>query len=214
MISFRRLPILIGAVLMLASAAFAQTAGTITVTGTTPEAFSLTSDTEGTLSATIAFGVMTPSNSTSVVSNTADVRLRSNKVYKVTAQASALSITTPGSPDGGDTISLSDFGFGIQLLDTTGANVAGSRTDAIVAGYDVTAGWPAAPAGTTPAFGKTLADITSSTQVLSGNRISKKGNMATTNNFIMARFGVATLPQFFTPNGGFSTVVTLTIASQ
>ena len=27
-------------------------------------------------------------------------------------------------------------------------------------------------------------------------------------------FGVATLPQFFTPNSGFSSVVTLTIAAQ
>jgi hypothetical protein len=66
----------------------------------------------------------------------------------------------------------------------------------------------------TPGFGKTLADITGSTTIMSGPRISKKGNMATDNNFIAIQFGVATLPQLHTPNQGFSTTITLTIAAQ
>jgi hypothetical protein len=197
------------------SAALAQTSGTIQVTGTTPEAFSLTSAGEGTLSSTIALGTLTPSNNNTVIEGTADVHLRSNKVYKVTAQAGALSITSPESADGGDTIALTDIGFGIRSKTLTGANVAnsGSRTDTIATGFDVTGGWPTATNGLTPAFGKTLNDIQTSAQVLNGTRISTKGNISTNNNFIDIQFGVATLPQFFTPNAGFSTTITLTIAS-
>ena len=90
----------------------------------------------------------------------------------------------------------------------------GSRTDAIAAGFDVSGGWPAATNGLTPAFTKTLSNISSATQVLSGTRISSRGNLTTDNNFITATFGASTLPQFFTPNSGFSSVITLTVASQ
>ena len=125
-----------------------------------------------------------------------------------------MSVTGAGSTDGGSDISLSDIGFGIVSITATGANVASGHTDTIVSGYDASGGWPAPTNGLTPSFGKTLNNITSGPQVLSGTRISSKGNMATDNNFINVRFGVATLPQFFTPNTGFSTVITLTIASQ
>lgn len=214
MISFRRLAILPGVVLMLASAAFAQT-GTITVSGTTPEAFSMTNTSGNTLSATIAFNVMTPANSTTVVSDEAIVRMRSNKAYKVSAQAAALNITGPGAADGGDTIALSDFGFGITQVVTTGGNVATPRTDTVAPNFSVTS-WPAATNGLTPSFTRRLSDIAApaSIDVLSGTRISKKGNLATDDNFIEVKFGVATLPQFFTPNTGFSTIITLTMASQ
>lgn len=213
MISFRRLAILPGVVLMLASAAFAQT-GTITVTGTTPDAFSMTNTSGNALSATIAFNVMTPANSTTVVSDEATVRMRSNKAYKVSAQAGSLTVNGAGAADGGDTISLSDFGFGITSVVNNGANVAGNpgRADTVATNFSVVS-WPAATNGLTPSFTKTLFDITSTTDVLTGPRISKKGNLATDNNFIEVKFGVATLPQYFTPNTGFSTVITLTMAA-
>lgn len=61
----------------------------------------------------------------------------------------------------------------------------------------------------------TLDDISGSgAQILSGLRISVQGNISTDNNFILATLAVATLPQYFTPNAGFSTTITLTIASQ
>jgi hypothetical protein len=66
----------------------------------------------------------------------------------------------------------------------------------------------------TPSFTKTLNDITGTgAQVISGSRISSKGNLATNDNYISVFFGVATLPQFFTPNAGFSSTITLTIAA-
>jgi hypothetical protein len=214
MISLRRLTLLFGAALTLASTAFAQS-GTITVTGTNPESFSLTNTAGGVLSSTITLAPMTPANSNTAVEGEAEVRLRSNKAYKLNVQAGALSVNIPGSDDGGDAIALADIGFGVKGTVLTGANVAnsGSRGETMTAGYTV-ASWPTASNGLTPAFGKTLNDITSSTQVLTGTRISKKGNLATDNNFISITFGVATLPQFHTPNSGFSSIITVTMASQ
>jgi hypothetical protein len=217
MITFRRLPILLGAAMMMASAAFAQTTGTINVTGQNPEAFSLTDTTGVPLSATLALGTLTPANGNAVtVAPPVTVRIRSNKAYKLSAQASTLTVTTPGLADNGDTIALTDIGFGITGLTLTGTNVAntGSRTESIPAGFDVSGGWPTAINGLTPTFGKTLASIQTDTQILTGTRVSKKGNMATDNNFISISFGAAALPQYFTPNAGFSSTITLTIASQ
>jgi len=217
MISFKRLPILLGAAMMMASAAFAQTTGTINVTGINPEAFSLTDTGGNALSTTIALGTLTPgADNTLTTGGPVTVRMRSNKAYKVTAQASALTFTTPGLADLGDTITLSDIGFGVTGMTLTGANVAntGSRTETLPGGFDVSGGWPAASNGLNPSFALTLNSITSPTQILAGGRISKRGNLITDNNFISVSFGVAVLPQFFTPNAGFSTTITLTMASQ
>ena len=89
MITFRRLSMLLGAVMMMASAAFAQ--NTITINGNNPEAFSLTDTGGNNLSATIALGTLTPgANNTLTIGGPVAIRMRSNKAYKVTAQASAL----------------------------------------------------------------------------------------------------------------------------
>jgi hypothetical protein len=215
MISFKRLPILLGAAMMMASAAFAQT-GTITVNGNTPEAFSLTNPAGGALSSTISLGVLTPANTGTVTSGTATVNMRSNKAYKVTAQSSALTITGGGATDGGDDIALTDIGFAVTAMTLTGGNVAssGSRTESAGAFALPGTGWPASTDGLTPSFSRTLNDIQTAQQILQGTRISKKGNLMTTDNFISVTFGVATLPQFFTPNTNFSAVITLTMASQ
>ena len=208
----------LAALVLTASIAAAQTGGTITVTGTTPEAFALTNTTDGALASTIALGVLTPTSGVTIADLTTgtpvDVRLRSNKAYKLTATAGALAVTGAGATDGGEAIALTDIGFGILLITPPGANGATGRSDTIVAGYDVSSGWPAPTNGLTPVFTKTLNDITSATQVLSGTRVSAKGNIATNNNYLTVRFGVATLPQLFTPNTGFSSIVTLTLASQ
>lgn len=200
-------------VLMMASSAFAQTSGTLNVTGTTPEAFSITNTSDGTVTSTLSLGTLTPAAGGTLTQGTAQIRLRSNKAYKVTAQASALNFSNGGSADGGTSLALNDVGFGITSIDATGANVATGHTDTVVTGFDVSGGWPTVSNGLTPSFGKTLNDITGSTQVLSGSRISARGNLSTTTNLVTVTFGVATLPQYFTPNSSFSTTITLTIAS-
>ena len=204
--------LLIVVVFLMSAAAFAQTSGNITVSGTTPEAFSITDTTDGTVTSSIVLGTLTPSNNGTLAQNTAQVRLRSNKAYKVTAQASALNFSNAGSVDGGAALALTDVGFGITNISAAGANVATGHTDTIATGYDVSGGWPTPANGLTPTFGKTLNDITTGVQVLNGTRISARGNLATNNNFVLVTFGAATLPQFFTPNTGFSTTITLTIS--
>src|SRR5436190_22895829 len=102
----RKTALLIAVVLTMAVASFAQTTGTINVTGTTPEAFSITNATDGTLTSTVALGTLTPANGGTLKEGTAQVRLRTNNVYQLTAQASALNVNNAGSPDGGTSLAL------------------------------------------------------------------------------------------------------------
>src|SRR5205085_11756648 len=113
-------------------------------------------------------------------------------------------------------ISLGDIGFSVTAIDATGANVATGHTDTIASLFNYGGGFPAVTNGLTPfASGTngTLNDLTSNTQILSGTRISSKGNLSTNNNFVLVTFGIATLPQYYTPNSGFSTTITLTVAA-
>ena len=127
-----------------------------------------------------------------------------------------MNLSNPAAADGGSSITLSDIGFGITAVDATGANVATGHTDTIVSLFNYSSGFPAISNGLTPfvaGTNATLNDLTANTQILSGSRISAKGNISTNNNFVLLTLGIATLPQYFTPNTGFSTTVTLTIAA-
>jgi len=195
----------------------AQTTGTITVSGSQPVACSLTNASDTALSSTIALGAMTPALNNTLVSGTAVTHLRSNKAYVVSAQATALAFTGAGIADGGLAMVLGDIGFGVTAIDASGANVALTHTDTVVAGppsFNYTGGYPVAANGLTPftaGTNSTLNDIVTNTQVLSGTRLSKKGNIITNNNAVIATFGVATLPQYFTNDTTFSSTVTLTM---
>ena len=206
------------ATLLMAEMGLAQTTGTVALTGTNPAAVSITNTSDATLSTTVALGTLTPATGGSLTSGTFQVRMRSSKAYVLSAQTTALSFTGLGDTDGGNTISATDIGFGITALANTGANVAnsGSRTDTIVAKFSYTGGYPAVTNGLTPfvaGTNGTLNDISSNTQILSGTRISTKGNISTNNNFILATLGIATLPQYFTPNTDFSATITLTVTA-
>ena len=206
-------------IFMLKQTCFAQTTGTITVTGTTPTSVSATNTSDSNLSATVALGSLTPATGAALASGTVQIRLRSNKAYTLSAQATALNFSSPGAADGGSAITLDDIGFGITAIDATGANVTSGHTDTIVGGsptFDYRSGWPAVSNGLTPFIAgthATLNNISANTQVLSGSRISAKGNISTNNNFVLVTFGLATLPQYFTPNSGFSSTITLTVAA-
>jgi hypothetical protein len=197
----------------------AQTTGTITVTGSNPTAVSATNTSDSNLSATIALGTLTPATGSALAAGTVQVRLRSNKAYTLSAQATALNFSSPDAADGGSAIALSDIGFGVTAIDATGTNVATGHTDTIVAGspsFDYRSGWPAVSNGLTPFVAgthATLNNISANTQVLSGSRISSKGNISTNNNYVLVTFGLATLPQYFTPNSGFSSTITITVAA-
>lgn len=210
-----------GLFLVFAQAVLAQNSGTASVTGSVPEAFSITDTSNAAVSSTVSLGTLTPGTGGTLTSNTLSVRLRSNKAYQLLAQATSITVSGGGSADGGTSIQAGDIGFGITALNATGANVAnsGTRADSIVTKHNYTSGFPAVTNGLTPFVAGThgtLDDVNdgSSVQVLTGPRISTKGNMSTDNNFVLATIGVAVLPQYFTPNTGFSSTITLTLQSQ
>src|SRR5947208_978452 len=196
------------------AAAFAQTSGTITVTGNIPDVVSITNTSNAALSTTSALGTLTAANNSTLAAITpVDVRIRSNKQYKLNA-AMVLTNAGAGTPDGGDSIAATDIGFGVTTRDATAANMAAGHTDTITTKFDyTTTAMSALPVtnGLTPfvaGTNGTLNDISSSAQIAQGSRISKKGNIQTNNNFLLLSFGVATLPQYFTPTTGFQAVVT------
>jgi len=219
----RTLLVLAVAILACAQFASAQTAGTITVQGLIPEAFSLTNSSGIVLPTptTIDLGTLQPANDQDLVEKTSvTLYLRSNKKYTLTASAGSI-LRGTGSADGGFNIQLSDIGFGVRSLDTTGANVVNPTTHVINdAKFDYSA-WPTATGGL---LGKdefiaqnkgTLDDVKSSGAViLKGNRISNKGNISTTSNAVLLTLGFAVLPQYFSPDDTFSSAVLLTIATQ
>jgi len=120
-----------------------------------------------------------------------------------------------------EAITLGDIGFGISNIDSSGLSVVGgggvpTRTDTTATGF--------AYASATPSDGriawttKTLHDILgSSTQMLSGDRISASGDNGSDDNFLLVSLTAGYLPQYFTPTdisgGTFTVVVTLTVAA-
>jgi hypothetical protein len=143
--------------------------------------------------------------------------MRSNRAYKVTAQTTNWTLTNSTIPDGGDDITPADIGFGVTEKLLTGTNVvnSGSRTETLPVGFDVSGGWPTASNGLNPVYAITLGSLlTSPVQILAGPRISRRGNLITDNNFISVSFGVAVLPQLFTPSTSFAATITLTMAAQ
>ena len=211
--------LLILAVAILACAPFvtAQTTGTLSLSGNIPEAYSLTNVGGTQISAaSVALGALIPANNQTLVTDeTVAGYLRSNHKYKLTAQVGTLT-RGAGSADNGDSIQLSDIGFGIRGLVKNGANVVNQASHVAVTKFDYTGGWPSVSGGLTPfvaGTNGTLNDITTDTQVLGGQRISKLGNITTTDNAVQLTFGFAVLPQYFSPDGGFSATITLTVAT-
>jgi hypothetical protein len=204
---------------LMTAAAFAQTTGTVTLTGTIPQAVSLTNASDSALSTTLTLGTLVATNNTTLAAITPlDVHVRSNNQYKLNASM-VFTISGAGATAGGDSIAASDIGFGITAVAATGANVATGHTDTLTTKFDYTTTAMSAlpnPTGTTPfvaGTNGTLNDISSSTQVVQGTRISRKGNIITPDNFVKLTFGAATLPQYFTPNTGFQAVITLTVVT-
>ena len=202
---------------MLAANVFGQSSGTITVSGSDPEAISVTNTSDTVLSSTVNLGTLTPTTGSSLVSGSSQIRLRSNKAYTVSAQATALSFVGAGSADGGRPLALGDIGFGISSTDASGANVANATGHSVVNLFNYDPSTVTVSNGLTPFVSGThgtLGDLASSTQIMSGPRISKQGNISTNNNFVLVTMKMATLPQYFTPNTSFSTTITLTVALQ
>ena len=203
---------------LAAVAAFAQTTGSITVIGSIPDSISMTNVSNSPLTATTSLGALVAANSSTLATlgSGVDVRIRSNKQFKLSAVA-VFTNSGAGLDDGGTPITPADIGFGITAKDVTGANVVTARgLDAISGKFDyisTTFGSLPVNNGKTPfvpGTNGTLSDLASSAQLMTGNRISKLGNIQSDDNFMKLSFNVATLPQYFSPTTAFSAVITLT----
>ena len=203
---------------LAAAAAFAQTTGTITINGSIPDSISITNTSNTLLTATTTLGALVAANTSTLATLAApvDVRIRSNKQFKLNAVA-VFTNGGAGLDDGGTAMTSSDIGFGITAKDVTGANVVGARgLDAITGKFNyiaTTFGSLTVTNGKTPfvaGTNGTLNDIIASAQMMTGNRISNKGNIQSDDNFMQLSFNAATLPQYFSPTTGFSAVITLT----
>jgi hypothetical protein len=224
----KRLGILLSAAAVLAilpGIVLAQgTSGTGTFGGTVPTTFSIANTSNGSLATALGtFSTLTIGRNVLSTPTPLSFRLRSNAAYKLTAQVGSLVGITDGGPSGVSTtlqaIKTGDIGFGFTTaVDRSGLSVVGggtspTRTDSIVNGFDVIAGWPSVTTGHTPAFTKTLHDIyAADTQIMSGDRISASGDNSSGDNFLTVTVGIATLPQYMAP-GDFSGTVMFTIAA-
>jgi len=204
---------------------------TITFDGSVPATFSMLDESNATVALadttfTAAIGKNTLTEATKVL------RLRSNAGYKLSAIVGSLSgigsgvATVASTANEASAIQIGDIGFGISAIDATGASVVmtvvgeapAARTDTISVtadtGPDFNYVSSAAVAGrmTTNPFPATLKNITSGTQLLTGDRISASGDNSSTDNFLGVSLKFGYLPQYFTV-GTFSFVVTLTMAA-
>src|SRR5262249_22201193 len=138
--------------------------------------------------------------------------LCSNTAYALSAQVTASSGF--GSAASGD-ITLSDIGFGLANLSNSGALVSGNpASDATIAGsFGNDPSTASKNSDGVPSFTTSLNDVASAaTQVLSGPRISKGGDVSSPNNGLLVNTIYAVGPQFFTPTT-FSATVTYTITT-
>src|SRR5947208_16959010 len=159
---------------LAAAATFAQTTGTITISGSIPDSISMTNDSNALLTATSSLGAVVAANSATLATLAVpvDVRIRSNRQFKLNAVA-VFTNAGAGLNDGGTPITSADIGFGITAKDVTGVNVVATRgLDAITGKFDyITTAFGSIPAinGKTPfVAGRngTLNDINTSAQLM------------------------------------------------
>src|SRR5882672_7736160 len=82
---------LLAALALIAPVLAAQgTTGTITLSGAVPAACSMTDTGNSTLSTTMALGALTPAANNTLTTATVQARIRGNKAYVLSAQASGL----------------------------------------------------------------------------------------------------------------------------
>jgi hypothetical protein len=211
------------ALVLLPGFVLADTTGTGTYDGRIPSTVAITNASNGNLAGTLgSFGTLTIGSGTLSTPPPLTLRLRSNVPYRLSAAVTAKTGMVNGPPSSetavtGQAMKTGDIGFGLTAaIDKSGSAVVSGglsphRTDTIASGYNVASGWPT-PADGHPGFSKTLYDINSGAQILSGSRISADGDNSSDDNFLTVTLGVAALPQYFTP-GDFTGTVTLTLTA-
>jgi hypothetical protein len=138
--------------------------------------------------------------------------LRSNTAFNLNAQVTASSGW--GSAAAGDA-ALGDVGFGLGGLTNSGAKVFGNPAggSTITAAFANDPSAAAKDADEEPIFSSTLDDLSASTQVLTGPRISNRGGIGSPNNGMLVDCVYAIGPQFYTPANPVTATVTFTLAT-
>ena len=189
------------ALTMTALVASAQTSGTVTVNGSVAKSASirwwsyaaLNSETgtnspntqNSPLAFTLSLGDVSPANTHNYAGGKVKVVLRSNAAYALSAQVTSSSGF--GSSASGD-IALTDVGFGLANLSNSGSLVTGNpASDATIAGsFGNDPSAASKNSDGVPSFTTSLNDVASAaTQVLSGPRISKGGDVSSPNNGLL-----------------------------
>lgn len=165
---------------------------------------------------TINFGDVGMSNPNSFVIATVPLRLRSNVSY--TLRMSASTMTYGGGPSDGDSVLLSDIGFGVTsaIRDSGGGVATGTDTVAAAANGDPTLPANGADNPVTGRYqfnaGHSLGSYITSSTILNGPRIMNAMVPTGNNRGLVVTTVFAIKPQIFTP-GSFATSVTFTISS-
>lgn len=162
------------------------------------------------LSVTINFGEISPVNTNSVVKVVVPIAIRSTAPYQV---AVSFSVATGTSAQA---VQASDIGFGIAGIRSMGSNaqVCTHSNHIIYSPFDNDpVNTDTISASGRVAYQSTLANVSASTVILSGPRLSKSSNSVrqTNDGYIFDAIFVIT-PQFFA-GGASSATLTFTISS-
>jgi hypothetical protein len=184
--------------------------GQPTISGASGGAVTGSASVQSNLSVTINFGEISPANTNSVVKVVVPIAIRSTAPYQV---AVSLSSTTGASAQA---VQTSDIGFGIANWRLMGnqSQVCSNSNHIIYSPFDND------PVNTDTisssgrvAYQSTLANISGSTVILSGPRLSKSNNSVrqTNDGYIFDAIFVIT-PQFFASGAATGTLI-FTISS-
>jgi hypothetical protein len=180
----------------------------------------ITDTSNGNLSVTVSFSLMTPGTSNTPTNSTASFRIRCQNTAGYHLAASATCSFVPSQPaDGGRTLDFSDIGVGITAVDTSKSGVIKPRVDTIATGFNYDPGSITATNGLTPYSGMssgqaTIADLADNPNltILSGPQIAAEEGKGNGTNYITVTMTFAELPQYLT-SGTLTAVVTLTISN-
>jgi hypothetical protein len=184
--------------------------GSPTISGTLGGSVTGSSSVLNDLTVTINFGEVSPANGNSIVYVVVPITVRSTKPYQVTA-----AVTGPSNANA-QALQASDIGFGAGNMRALGANsqVCNNSSHIFYAPFNNDPSITVAiGANGRVTYQSTLSNISGSTTILSGPRLSKTGqaNRRTDNGYVFdAMFAIT--PQFFAA-GASSATLTFTISA-
>jgi hypothetical protein len=229
LIRFVQLLMVVGLFSMATSVSAQTQTGTVTITGTVSKFVELSSGgavtlsgnklgtggvvTNGTennpLAVSVNLGELGPTNTSSFVTATVPLKMRSNTNYVLSVLATVSSNGTTS-----EKIGAGDIGFGLGTITRTGLGVNTTGVDTKVAPADPTVG--GSVNATTGRFEYTAAnsslkDFATSKQIITGDRIMNAVAQSNTNGLVVPAI-FAIKPQFFEP-GLTTATVTFTITA-